>query len=136
MPRPEVEPATVVYRDSAPANRTTRPGCAGAVLRGQGPSALASSRHHLPNLKIHNKWDRLLPDGTKWVVRGVKGKVALCHSEDICQVIFLCLLRRDVFARILPKEACWETQCVFSRWPLLGNNVLAAMHTHCSFLFP
>lgn len=58
----------------------------------------------------------------------------MCSGEDDCQVT-LDLFRRDPFARVSSKKACVEKKSLFSRLPLLGNNVLAMMHTHCSFLF-
>lgn len=59
----------------------------------------------------------------------------MCYSEDVCQVILVDLFRRDFFVHFSSKKACLEKKSLFSRLPLLGNNVLAVMHTHCSFLF-
>lgn len=65
----------------------------------------------------------------------MRGKAAMCHGEDVCQVTLVDLFRRDLFARVSSKKACLEKNSLFSRLPLLGNNVLAVMHSHCSFLF-
>lgn len=65
--------------------------------------------------------------------KGRRGKAAACHGEDILPSDNS--PQKGPFAHIPCEETCLERKSVFIRLPLLGDNVLAGMHTHCSFMF-